>query len=99
MNAPKPGASYRLDGRVDRVGEAAARFYRHHGFQAFSGGAERLFLPVATALEGGGGLSGALLGQAVFLAAVLFHVQPLRNLVGDFRNTCFSTNRCDPCLR
>jgi hypothetical protein len=29
--------------------EAAARFYRHHGFQAFSGSAARLFLPVATA--------------------------------------------------
>jgi ribosomal protein S18 acetylase RimI-like enzyme len=29
--------------------EAAARFYRHHGFEAFSGRAGRLFLTVATA--------------------------------------------------
>jgi ribosomal protein S18 acetylase RimI-like enzyme len=34
---------------VDAKDEAAARFYRHHGFQAFSGRAARLFLPVATA--------------------------------------------------
>jgi hypothetical protein len=34
---------------VDAKDEAAARFYRHHGFQAFSGAAARLFLPVATA--------------------------------------------------
>jgi hypothetical protein len=34
---------------VDARDEAAARFYRHHGFQAFSGKAARLFLPVATA--------------------------------------------------
>jgi ribosomal protein S18 acetylase RimI-like enzyme len=34
---------------VDAKDEAAARFYRHHGFQEFSGRALRLFLPVATA--------------------------------------------------
>lgn len=34
---------------VDAKDEAAARFYRHHGFEAFSGRAKRLFLPVATA--------------------------------------------------
>jgi ribosomal protein S18 acetylase RimI-like enzyme len=34
---------------ADAKDEAAARFYRHHGFQAFSGRAGRLFLPVATA--------------------------------------------------
>jgi GNAT superfamily N-acetyltransferase len=34
---------------VDAKDEAAAQFYRHHGFQAFSGRAARLFLPVATA--------------------------------------------------
>jgi GNAT superfamily N-acetyltransferase len=34
---------------VDAKDEAAARFYRHHGFQAFSNSAARLFLPVATA--------------------------------------------------
>jgi GNAT superfamily N-acetyltransferase len=34
---------------VDAKDEAAARFYRHHGFQAFSGRAARLFLPVAMA--------------------------------------------------
>jgi ribosomal protein S18 acetylase RimI-like enzyme len=35
---------------VDAKDEAAARFYRHHGFAAFSGrAAARLFLPVATA--------------------------------------------------
>ncbi|HEV7602389.1 MAG TPA: GNAT family N-acetyltransferase [Bradyrhizobium sp.] len=34
---------------VDAKDEAAARFYRHHGFQAFSDRAARLFLPVATA--------------------------------------------------
>jgi len=34
---------------VDAKDEAAARFYRHHGFEAFSGRAARLFLPVATA--------------------------------------------------
>jgi ribosomal protein S18 acetylase RimI-like enzyme len=33
---------------VDAIDEAAARFYRHHGFQEFSGRALRLFLPVAT---------------------------------------------------
>jgi GNAT superfamily N-acetyltransferase len=34
---------------VDAKDEAAAQFYRHHGFEAFSGRAKRLFLPVATA--------------------------------------------------
>jgi ribosomal protein S18 acetylase RimI-like enzyme len=34
---------------VDAKDDAAARFYRHHGFQAFSGRAARLFLPVAMA--------------------------------------------------
>jgi ribosomal protein S18 acetylase RimI-like enzyme len=34
---------------VDAKDEAAAQFYRHHGFQAFSGRTARLFLPVATA--------------------------------------------------
>jgi hypothetical protein len=34
---------------VDAKDEAAARFYRHHGFEAFSGRAARLFPPVATA--------------------------------------------------
>jgi hypothetical protein len=34
---------------VDAKDEAAARFYRHHGFQEFSGRAGRMFLPVATA--------------------------------------------------
>jgi ribosomal protein S18 acetylase RimI-like enzyme len=34
---------------VDAKDEAAARFYRHHGFEAFSGRARRMFLPVATA--------------------------------------------------
>ena len=34
---------------VDAKDGAAARFYRHHGFEAFSGRAGRLFLPVATA--------------------------------------------------
>jgi ribosomal protein S18 acetylase RimI-like enzyme len=34
---------------VDARDDAAARFYRHHGFGAFSGRAGRLFLPVATA--------------------------------------------------
>jgi hypothetical protein len=34
---------------VDARDAAAARFYRHHGFQAFSGSAARLFLPVAMA--------------------------------------------------
>jgi ribosomal protein S18 acetylase RimI-like enzyme len=35
---------------VDAKDEAAARFYRHHGFEAFSGrAARRMFLPVATA--------------------------------------------------
>jgi hypothetical protein len=34
---------------VDARDKAAARFYRHHGFQAFSGRAARLFLPVAIA--------------------------------------------------
>jgi predicted N-acetyltransferase YhbS len=29
--------------------DEAARFYRHHGFEAFAGRAKRLFLPVATA--------------------------------------------------
>jgi GNAT superfamily N-acetyltransferase len=33
---------------VDAKNEAAARFYRHHGFQAFSGKAARLFLTAAT---------------------------------------------------
>jgi GNAT superfamily N-acetyltransferase len=34
---------------VDAKDDAAARFYLHHGFQAFSGRAARMFLPVATA--------------------------------------------------
>jgi ribosomal protein S18 acetylase RimI-like enzyme len=34
---------------VDAKDEAAARFYRHHGFHEFSGRTLRLFLPVATA--------------------------------------------------
>ena len=34
---------------VDAKDEAAARFYRHHGFEAFSGRAGRMFLTVATA--------------------------------------------------
>jgi ribosomal protein S18 acetylase RimI-like enzyme len=34
---------------VDAKDKAAARFYRHHGFEAFSGRAARMFLPVATA--------------------------------------------------
>jgi ribosomal protein S18 acetylase RimI-like enzyme len=34
---------------VDAKDEAAARFYRHHGFEAFSDRAARMFLPVATA--------------------------------------------------
>ena len=34
---------------VDAKDEAAARFYRHHGFEAFSKKAARMFLPVATA--------------------------------------------------
>jgi ribosomal protein S18 acetylase RimI-like enzyme len=34
---------------VDAKDEAAARFYRHYGFEAFSGRAARMFLPVATA--------------------------------------------------
>jgi GNAT superfamily N-acetyltransferase len=34
---------------VDAKDEAVARFYRHHGFQAFSEKAARMFLPVATA--------------------------------------------------
>ena len=34
---------------VDAEHEAAARFYRHHGFEAFPGRAGRMFLPVATA--------------------------------------------------
>jgi GNAT superfamily N-acetyltransferase len=34
---------------VDAKDEAAARFYRHHGFEAFSGRRARLFLLVATA--------------------------------------------------
>jgi ribosomal protein S18 acetylase RimI-like enzyme len=34
---------------VDAKDEAAARFYRHHGFEAFSGRRARMFLPVATA--------------------------------------------------
>jgi hypothetical protein len=34
---------------VDAKDEAAARFYRHHGFEAFAGRAKRPFLPVATA--------------------------------------------------
>jgi ribosomal protein S18 acetylase RimI-like enzyme len=34
---------------VDAKDEAAARFYRHHGFQEFSGRAARMFLTVATA--------------------------------------------------
>jgi ribosomal protein S18 acetylase RimI-like enzyme len=37
---------------VDAKDEAAARFYRHHGFEAFSGrAARRMFLPVATAAK------------------------------------------------
>jgi GNAT superfamily N-acetyltransferase len=34
---------------VDAKDEAAARFYRYHGFEAFSGTPARMFLPVATA--------------------------------------------------
>jgi ribosomal protein S18 acetylase RimI-like enzyme len=34
---------------VDAKDEAAARFYRRYGFEAFSGRVERLFLTVATA--------------------------------------------------
>jgi GNAT superfamily N-acetyltransferase len=34
---------------VNAKDEAAARFYRHHGFEAFSGRAARMFLTVATA--------------------------------------------------
>jgi hypothetical protein len=34
---------------VDAKDEAAARFYRHHGFHAFSGRGARMFLTVATA--------------------------------------------------
>jgi ribosomal protein S18 acetylase RimI-like enzyme len=34
---------------VDAKDEAAARFYRHYGFEAFSGRAARLFLALATA--------------------------------------------------
>ena len=34
---------------ADAKDEAAARFYRRHGFEAFSGRAGRMFLPVATA--------------------------------------------------
>jgi GNAT superfamily N-acetyltransferase len=33
---------------VDAKDEAAARFYRHHGFEEFSGKRARMFLPVAT---------------------------------------------------
>ena len=36
---------------VDAIDGAAAPFYRHHGFQEFSGRALRLFLPVATAVK------------------------------------------------
>jgi GNAT superfamily N-acetyltransferase len=34
---------------VDAKDETAARFYRHHGFEAFSATPARMFLPVATA--------------------------------------------------
>ena len=34
---------------VDAKDEAAAQFYRHHGFEAFSGTPARMFLPVAAA--------------------------------------------------
>jgi GNAT superfamily N-acetyltransferase len=34
---------------VDANDETAARFYRHHGFEAFWASAARMFLPVATA--------------------------------------------------
>jgi hypothetical protein len=34
---------------VDAKDEAAARFYKHHEFEVFSGRGTRLFLPVATA--------------------------------------------------
>jgi hypothetical protein len=34
---------------VDAKDEAAARFYRHHGFEGFSGRVSRMFLPAATA--------------------------------------------------
>lgn len=34
---------------VDAKDEAAAQFYRHHGFEAFAGRSARMFLPVATA--------------------------------------------------
>lgn len=35
----------------DAKDEAAAAFYRHHGFQPFVGRAASLFLPVATAIR------------------------------------------------
>jgi ribosomal protein S18 acetylase RimI-like enzyme len=34
---------------VDAKDETAARFYRHHGFEAFAGRSARMFLTVATA--------------------------------------------------
>src|SRR3954468_8262098 len=34
---------------VDAKEDAAARFYRHFGFEAFAGRAARMFLPMATA--------------------------------------------------
>jgi len=37
---------------VDAKDEAAVRFYQHNGFEAFSGRAARMFLPVATARRG-----------------------------------------------
>jgi GNAT superfamily N-acetyltransferase len=38
---------------VDAKDEAAARFYRHHGFAAFAASPARMFLPVATARQVG----------------------------------------------
>ena len=36
---------------VDAKGEAAQRFYEHHGFTILPGETRRLFLPVAIALQ------------------------------------------------
>jgi GNAT superfamily N-acetyltransferase len=36
---------------VDAKGEAAASFYRHHGFQSFRSRPQSLFLPIATAMK------------------------------------------------
>jgi hypothetical protein len=59
---------------VDAKDDAAARFYRHHGFQAFSGRAARLFLPVPTARRVVENEVAALLRPAILFAAVLFRV-------------------------